>query len=61
MNLKDKNQVWTYATRPMTFAVGTATVVSIIRRFSLAMLLLYHTSSRTEGADVPQVIIKQAK
>jgi hypothetical protein len=31
------------------------------RRFSLAMLLLYQTSRITDGAEVPHVIMKQAK
>jgi hypothetical protein len=45
----------------MRFATGTPTEVSMTRRFSSAMLLLYHTSRMTEGADVPHVIMKQAK
>lgn len=47
-------------TTPIKLATGTPTLVSIIRRFSSAILLLYQTSSITLGADVPQVIMKQA-
>jgi len=47
-------------TTPMRFAMGTAMEVRTARLFSSAMLLQYHTSSSTEGALVPQVIIKQA-
>jgi hypothetical protein len=35
--------------------MGTPREVRKRRRFSSAMLLLYQTSSRTEGADVPHV------
>lgn len=48
-------------TTPIRLATGTPTEVSITRRFSLAMLLLYHTSRITDGAEVPQVIMKVAK
>lgn len=48
-------------TTPIKFAIGTAIDVKTIRLFSEAILLLYQTSRRTEGAEVPQVIMKQAK
>jgi hypothetical protein len=61
MREANKIQIWyTYATRPITLATGTATLVSITRLFSLAMLLLYHVSNSTDGADVPHVIMKHA-
>lgn len=37
----------------MRLATGTAILVSTTRLPSLAMLLLYHESRRTDGADVP--------
>src|SRR5271170_4227112 len=48
-------------TTPIRLAMGTATPVKTTRRFSSAILLLYHTSSMTLGADVPHVIMKHAK
>ena len=51
----------TYLTTPIKLATGTPTLVSITRLFSSAMLLLYQTSKMTLGADVPHVIMKQAK
>lgn len=45
----------------MTLARGTPTEVRVIRRPSCAMLLLYQVERRTEGAEVPQHIIKVAK
>ena len=48
-------------TTPIKLATGTPNVVSIIRLFSSAMLLLYHTSKITLGALVPHVIMKQEK
>jgi hypothetical protein len=41
------------ATTPIRLATGTAILVSTTRLPSLAMLLLYQASRRTEGADVP--------
>lgn len=40
-------------TTPMRLARGTPNDVRTTRRPSCAMLLLYQTSSSTEGADVP--------
>lgn len=40
-------------TTPIRLARGTAKDVSTTRRPSCAMLLLYQTSRRTEGAEVP--------
>lgn len=47
-------------TKPITFATGTPTDVRTTRRPSCAILLLYHVESRTDGADVPHVIINVA-
>jgi hypothetical protein len=43
---------------PIIFATGTPTLVKAIRRDSAATLLLYQELSKTEGADVPHVIMK---
>lgn len=48
-------------TTPIRFASGTPILVSRTRRPSCAMLLLYQVLRRTEGAEVPQVIMKVAK
>ena len=48
-------------TTPIRFAIGTPKEVSTRRRPSCAILLLYHTSRSTEGAEVPQVIMNAAK
>jgi hypothetical protein len=40
-------------TTPIKFANGTAILVNTTRRPSLAVLLLYQASRRTEGAEVP--------
>lgn len=49
------------AKTPIMLAIGTAIEVNTALLFSSAMLLQYQTSSKTEGADVPQVIMKVAK
>ena len=48
-------------TRPMMLANGTPTEVRTTRRPSCGVLLLYQVDSRTEGAEVPQHIMKVAK
>jgi len=48
-------------TRPMRLASGTPMDVRTTRRPSCGTLLLYHVERRTEGAEVPQHIIKVAK
>src|ERR1051326_3709129 len=48
-------------TTPMRLARGTPTDVNVMRWPSFARLLLYHVLKITEGADVPQTIMKHAK
>jgi hypothetical protein len=40
-------------TTPIKLATGTAMLVKPTRRPSLAVLLLYQASNKTEGAEVP--------
>jgi hypothetical protein len=47
-------------TRPIRFANGTPTDVRTTLRPSEAMLLLYQVDKRTDGAEVPQTIMKHA-
>lgn len=49
------------ATRPIKFAKGTPTDVSVTRSPSCATLLLYQVLNSTDGAAVPQHIMKVAK
>lgn len=48
-------------TSPITLASGTPTEVRTTLRPSWGTLLLYHVERSTEGAEVPQHIIKVAK
>lgn len=48
-------------TTPIRFASGTPIDVKVTRWFSSATLLLYHVDSKTDGAEVPHVIMKHAK